>query len=336
MRLLLRLLAVLVVLVAVVAAGGLTYLYARYPDVPPPSESFVVKSTPELVERGAYLANHVAICMDCHTERDFSKYAGPLKPGRLGAGGEKFDRFTTGIPGTLYAKNITPFALGSWTDGELQRAVASGVSKDGTALFPLMPYINYGKLAEDDVHAILAYLRTLAPVESHMPARSLEVPLNFIVRTIPTEPHFGTRPPASDTIAHGEYLTRAAACTECHTPRDDQGQLLPGRTFAGGREFRFPDQGYRVRTANITPDADTGIGAWTEQQFVDKFKSFEAPDDRVLTDAEQRQNTVMPWRMYAGMTREDLGAIYTFLRSQKPVINRVEKWPDSAGLTSRR
>jgi hypothetical protein len=99
-------------------------------------------------------------------------------------------------------------------------------------------------------------------------------------------------------------------------------------SFAGGQEFRLPPHGYRVRTANITPDADTGIGTWTEQQFVDKFKAFEAPDDHVLTDAGQRQNTVMPWRMYAGMTREDLAAIYAFLRSQKPVTNRVEKWPD--------
>jgi mono/diheme cytochrome c family protein len=331
MRLLLRLLAVIVVLVAVVAAGGLTYLYARYPDVPPPSESFVVKSTPELVERGAYLANHVAICMDCHTERDYSKYAGPIRHDRLGAGGEKFDRFNAGIPGTLYAKNVTPFALGSWSDGELLRAVVSGVSKDGTPLFPLMPYINYGTLAEDDIHAILAYVRTLAPVESHQPARSLEVPLNLIVRTIPTEPHFGSRPPASDKVAYGEYMTRAAACAECHTPRDN-GELRQDIAFAGGNEFRHPELGYRVRSANITADADTGIGTWTEQQFVDKFKSFETPDDRVLKDAEQRQNTAMPWRMYAGMTREDLAAIYAFLRSQKPVINRVEKWPDSVGL----
>lgn len=328
MRLFLRLLGVLVVLIIVAAAGGLAFLYARYPNVPPPSESFVLKSTPELVERGAYLANHVAICMDCHTERDFSKYAGPIERERLGAGGEKFDRASMNLPGTLYARNITPNGIGNWTDGELLRSIVSGVSKDGTPLFPLMPYPTYGTLAEEDVHAILAYLRTLAPVESHVPERSLEVPVNFIVRTIPSEPRYGTRPPASDTVAYGEYITRAAACTECHTPRDGQGQPVPGMAFAGGQEFRLPPHGYRVRTANITPDADTGIGTWTEQQFIDKFKAFEAPDDHVLTDAEQRQNTVMPWRMYAGMTREDLAAIYAFLRSQKPVTNRVEKWPD--------
>ena len=87
-----------------------------------------------------------------------------------------------------------------------------------------------------------------------------------------------------------------ASCAECHTPRDSGGQLVPGMDFAGGNQFAHPELGYRVRSANITPDADTGIGQWTEEQFINKFKGFEAPDDRVLTDEEQRQNTAMPWK----------------------------------------
>jgi hypothetical protein len=84
-----------------------------------------------------------------------------------------------------------------------------------------------------------------------------------------------------------------------------------------------------VRSANITPDADTGIGSWTEQQFIDKFKGFETPNDATLSDPERRQNTVMPLTAYAGMTREDLSAIYTYLRTMKPVINRVNRFPDA-------
>lgn len=99
-------------------------------------------------------------------------------------------------------------------------------------------------------------------------------------------------------------------------------------------EFRSPVTGYRMRTANITPDADTGIGQWTQEQFINKFKGLETPDDRVLTDAEQRQNTAMPWTQYAGMTREDLGAIYAYLRSVKAVTNRVDTFPD-VGTTTR-
>lgn len=333
MRFLLRLVLVLVFLAVLSAAGGLTYLYAKYPDVPMASATYRIESTPERVERGRYLANHVAICMDCHTERDFSKSAGPIRHDRLGAGGEKFDQVTAGVPGTLYGKNITPAALGGWTDGELLRAVTEGVSKDGTPLFPLMPYPNYGQMAEDDVMAILAYVRSLAPIESHVPERSLDVPVNFIVRTIPRKATFSTRPAPSDKVAYGEYLVTAASCSECHTPRDGQGQPLPGMTFAGGNEFRDPESGYRVRSANVTPDADSGIGAWTEEQFINKFKGFEIPDDHVLTDAERRQNTAMPWRMYAGMTREDIGAIYAYLRTLKPVVHRVDRWPDAQAAT---
>jgi len=94
-------------------------------------------------------------------------------------------------------------------------------------------------------------------------------------------------------------------------------------------ELRNPS-GFRVVTANITPDADSGIGQWTSEQFVEKFKGMETPDTHVLTRDEQRQNSVMPWRDYAGMTREDLGAIYAYLRSLKPIVHRVNHFPDAA------
>ena len=83
-----------------------------------------------------------------------------------------------------------------------------------------------------------------------------------------------------------------------------------------------------VRSANLTPDADTGIGTWTEQQFVDKFKAFDGAQHRSLSAAEQRENTWMPWYAYAGMSRDDLGAIYAYLRALKPVINRVRNTTD--------
>ena len=97
--------------------------------------------------------------------------------------------------------------------------------------------------------------------------------------------------------------------------------------FAGGMEFF--ETGHLVRSANITPDANTGIGSWTEQQFIDKFKGFESPTNATLAEHERAQNTVMPITAYAGMTREDLSAIYAYLRTLKPVTNRVEKFPDA-------
>ena len=323
MKVLLKIVAVLAVLLLVVAAAGLGYLYYAFPNVP--VTEYRIEATPERLARGRYLDEHVVGCTTCHTERDWTKFSGPVKPERRGAGGETFN---LGPAGMLYSRNITPAAIASWSDGELVRAVTAGVSQDGTPLFPLMPYPHYGFMAEDDVQAVLAHVRTLQPIENNsIPARALSFPLNLIVRTMPAAPSHQQRPSPQDKLAYGRYMTRIALCSDCHTPIDDRGTPLPGMDFAGGMEFY--ETGYRVRSANITPDADTGIGTWTEQQFIDKFKAFETTAPATLSDIERRQNTVMPITAYAGMTREDLAAIYAFLRSQKSVVNRVNRFPDA-------
>ena len=324
MRILVRIVLILVVLVVVVAGAGLAYLYTAFPKVPA-AGAFKIEPTPERLARGKYLNDHVVGCTTCHTQRDWGKYSGPAKQELLGAGGESFN---LGAAGRLYSKNITPAAIGSWTDGELLRAVTEGVSKDGTPLFPLMPYPHFGAMQEDDIHAVLAYIRSLKAIENHnIKERELAFPLNLIVRTLPTPAAPQARPSPDDMVAYGKYLTTSALCADCHTPIDERGTPLPGRDFAGGQEFL--ETGYRVRSANITPDSDTGIGSWTEQQFIDKFKAFENTPPKDLGEGERRQNTVMPITAYAGMTREDLAAIYAFLRTQKPVVNRVNKFPDA-------
>jgi mono/diheme cytochrome c family protein len=320
-----RLLRVVLVAVGViVVAGGVAvgYVFARYPSVPP-AANVTVARTPERLARGEYLARHVAMCIDCHSERDMTKYAGPVKPGTEGAGGELFGDEAAGLK--VYARNITPAAIGMWTDGELIRAFTEGVTPDGRALFPIMPYTHFASLDSRDVEAIVAYIRTLAPITSHVPDRSLPMPLPLVVRTMPVTARPQTRPAATDRWAYGKYLVNAAVCSDCHSPMDDQGQVIAGREFSGGREFPLPGGGI-VRTANITPDSDTGIGTWTEDQFVQKFKSFAAAPPRQLSAAEQRENTMMPWAAYAGLTEDDLRAMYNYLRFVKPVRNRVQKF----------
>jgi mono/diheme cytochrome c family protein len=322
MRRLVKVLVLLVVVLVIAAGAGVGYLFANYPDVPP-AEHITVVATPETIARGKYLSNHVTACTECHAQRDFTKYAGPVVAGSEGRGGEQFGDPETAVR-SLYSTNITPAGIGSWTDGEVIRAFTSGVTRDGEPLFPIMPYRRYARLSREDVDAIVAYLRTLKPVEYTAPERELGMPLPLIVRTIPSHATFRPVPPISDRVAYGEYMTSAAVCSDCHTPIDDQGQPIPGREFAGGFEMKLRGGGV-VRAANITPDADTGIGTWSEQQFVDKFKAFENAEHRKLTAAEQRENTWMPWYAYAGMTREDLGAIYAYLRTVKPIVNRVKK-----------
>lgn len=324
-----RVLLGLVALLLVSAGAGVSYLFVAFPKVSP-ARAIRIEATPERLTRGEYLAHHVSGCIDCHSERDYTRFSGPIKHEFDGRGGEMFDLNNSGVPGTLYAKNITPATMGAWSDGEMVRAITEGVSRDGTPLFPLMPYPHFGRMAEDDVHAVVAYVRSLKAIDFTPPPRSLMFPMNLITRTIPGPASFAARPSPADTVAYGAYLVNAAACSECHTPIDNRGQPLPGLAFAGGSQFRIPSSNYRVVSANITPETDTGIGSWTEQQFVEKFKGFETPSDHVLTDAEQRQNTVMPWTQFAGLTREDLAAIYAYLRTLTPVVHRVDRHPDTS------
>jgi mono/diheme cytochrome c family protein len=318
-----RLLVALLSGAVLVTAGWIAWLFIEYPNVPPPAPVRVVAS-PQQIARGSYLFNNVARCVDCHSTRDWSKYAAPVVPGTEGKGGEAFTHALMGVPGNFYARNITPTALADWTDGEIARAITTGVNKHGEALFPVMPYRNYGELDPEDVDALVAYIRTLKPQPDEVPERDFHFPMQILVRTLPQPAHLSPRPDASDRVAYGGYLARTAGCAECHATRDKDGRVRRGMEFAGGMEFHFP-QGGIVRAPNITSDADTGIGTWSEVQFVTRFKMSERIPARVLPATQRSANTVMPWKQLGGMTPEDLSAIYAFLRSQKPIIHRVQK-----------
>lgn len=119
-------------------------------------------------------------------------------------------------------------------------------------------------------------------------------------------------------------MVNASGCIECHT-QVDKGQIILEQAFSGGREFAFPDKSV-VRSSNITPDEETGIGKLTKEVFVQKFKAY-ADSSYVPPNVRPGEfNSIMPWTMYAHMTEEDLGAIYAYLRSIKPVKNTVVKF----------
>lgn len=316
----LTVLAYVVGAVVLAGAGGVTYLYAAYPSVEPVRD-VKVEITPTRIERGRYLANAVAQCVDCHSTRDWSLYSAPIKAGSEGMGGEKFGE-EAGFPGNFYAPNLTPTALKDWSDGELIRAFTAGINKSGTALFPVMPYLNYGKMSEEDVASIVAYIRSLKPIENSVPASSANFPMNLILRTIPTNPRPSNPPKPTDGLEYGRYVITMASCNDCHT-RQEKGQPIAGLEYAGGFEFKLPSG--VVRSANITPDDETGIGKWSRDDFIGRFKAFESKASLKKIEAGE-QNTIMPWNAYAQMTKEDLGAIYDYLRSVRPVNNRVEKF----------
>lgn len=308
----------------VVILGLVIYLNVAFPKVPA-AEQITVEATPERLTRGKYLAYHVAGCLDCHSQRDWSKFAGPVIPGTEGKGGDKFDEELAGMPGTIYAQNITPTYLKQYTDGELYRLITTGVTRDGRAMFPMMPYLAYGKMDPEDVKSIIAFIRTLEPKEGEYPKADLNFPMNLIVKTIPTPASPMTKPDPSDSLKYGEYVFTIAGCGDCHTPMD-KGEPIPGKHLAGGFEFRSPLTGDIVRSANITQDHETGIGLWTEEVFVGKFKAYLDSSWKNKEVKAGEFNTAMPWLLYAGMDEMDLKAIYRFLKTVPPVTNKVEKF----------
>ncbi|MBC6367034.1 cytochrome c [Algoriphagus sp. AK58] len=302
---------------------GVAYLQLAFPNVNPAPE-LTIEYTPERIERGAYLANHVTVCMDCHSKRDFSQFSGPPSPGTIGAGGDRFDH-SMGLPGVFYAKNITPFGISDYTDGELFRLITTGVTNDGRPMFPLMPYSYYGKMDPEDIYDIIAYIRSLPSIESDIPDSEADFPVNLILRTMPQNAEMVKRPDPSDQIAYGGYLVNASGCIECHTQVSPQGVIIPEVAFSGGRSFPFPD-GSLVTSSNITPDPETGIGNWTEEMFVKRFKQYADSGYVNPKVAPGEFNSLMPWTMYSGMKEEDIKAIYAYLRTIPAMKNEVIKF----------
>ena len=313
-----KIIGVLVGVIVLAVGAAMAYVSLALPNVGEAQE-MKIESTPIRVARGEYIANHVAVCMDCHSTRDFSLYSAPLVPGTLGKGGEVFNQ-QMGFPGSFTSKNITPYGIGNWTDGEIFRAITTGVSRDGHAFFPVMPYPYYRNMNEEDVKSIVAYLRTLKPIEFVPESSKPDFPFNFILNTIPQKSEPFPLPDPNDELAVGKYVVTMAGCVECHTPVE-QGQIIADKKFSGGREFATPLG--TMHTANITPDKETGIGTWTKEAFVARFKAYADSSYVPHKVAPGEMQTIMPWTMYAGMTEKDLGAIYTYLMSVPPIKNSI-------------
>lgn len=126
-----------------------------------------------------------------------------------GNGGGLFDQ-TFGLPGSFVSANITPYNLKDWTDGEIYRAITSGVKKDGKAIFPVMPYPNYGQLDDEDIYAVIAYVRSLEPVEYDAPEAEFDFPVNLLINTMPKPGTPTKRPSSDDLVAYGKYMITAA------------------------------------------------------------------------------------------------------------------------------
>jgi len=301
---LLKVVKVLLGLGVVLIGGGLAFLLLAFPRSEPASNE-VIERTPKRVARGRYLVEHVANCLDCHSERDWDRYGGPVVRGTEGQGAHLLV-----LRPAIKSANITPSALGDWTDGEIARAMTSGIGRDGAALHPFMPYDSYAHLEAADVKAVVSYLRELPSIENVVPKPKDNLAIRLLGRTLP-KPYVAPEPvDRTDSVAYGGYLTAIAECSFCH-----------GGSWTGGRTFRIPHSEQERESANISPHPSTRMGAWSREEFVGVFKSFAATDG--IDVPEGQANTVMPWARYAGMTEQDLGAIYDYLRTVEPLTPKA-------------
>jgi mono/diheme cytochrome c family protein len=308
-------------MIVVIGGGGFAYLYLRKPASAPPS-NIKVAMTPDRIARGRYLFE-LADCDGCHSERDMTKQYWPVVESGRGRG----NFLGQEGPITMSIPNITPdqeTGIGAWTDGEKIRAIREGIHKDGSALFPMMPYAEYRNMSDDDVQSLVAYLNSLPPVRHEAPRPTLGFPVNLLIKGEPspvTDPV--ATPDRSNKRVYGEYLATIGVCVVCHT-QADKGALNREKLFAGGREFNV--LGNRVVSSNITPDKATGIGDWDLNRFLDRFHQHRTPEES-LGAFDSQLFTLMPWRELAKLPDSDLEAIYTYLMSQRAVENKVVPHP---------
>lgn len=261
-----------------------------YEISPPPLQPTVEMSADELVARG----RHVAVtrgCADCHGED---------------VGGKGF--VDDGAFGLLWASNLTRGEGGvasSYSDQDWDRAIRHGVGPDGKPLL-FMPAQEFWVMGDDDIAALIAYFRAAEPVDRVIPepkagplARAL-----FVAGQLPLVPaklidHEARRPSAPEpgaTVEYGAYL--ATGCTGCH------GAGYSGGKIVGGDPSWPP-------AANLTPDPETGLGAWTEADFATALREGVRPDGTEI-------DPVMPIAATKHMTDEEVQALWAFLRTLEP------------------
>jgi mono/diheme cytochrome c family protein len=290
------------VAVAVVIREDRTFA-APYPDIH-------ASKDPAVIERGRYLVTGPAHCGACH-----GRVGDPSSEPHL-VGGLAFH-----LPiGTVYARNITPderTGIGGYTDPEIARVLRYGVHPTGRAVLPFMPFAD---LSDEDLTAVISYLRSRPAIEHAVPASSFNL-LGRAAKAFLLEPAGPTKPSRArvergPTLAWGEYLaTSVASCSGCHTKRDLRTGEFESVMFAGGMAIESHSApGTTFVAPNLTPDPKTGhIYAWSEDVFVARFKNAVATA------------SPMPWASFRQLSDDDLRAIYRYLRSLPPARQGQER-----------
>ena len=272
-------------------------------------------------ERGRYIVEGPAHCFQCHSEVDWEKPGAQPKAGKKGAG----TTFAEDGMDWLVAPNITPdveTGAGRWTDEQFARAIREGIGHDGRRLFPMMPYMNFRDMSDEDLASVIVYVRSIDPVRNAVPKTTLPDAVKGMVP--PHQPITASvlGPDMSNPVSRGKYLVTLGNCMSCHTPMNKQGQFITELAFGGGMSFKGPWG--QVTSANITPDP-SGISYYDEAMFINTLRTGHV--------GARKLNSIMPWGYFRNMTDEDLKAIYAYLRTLPPVQHRVDNTEEATACT---
>jgi mono/diheme cytochrome c family protein len=311
-----KILLALVLLIVAVVAGAAVFVASRQSlKFDPPYPEVTASTDSAVVARGAYVVRVASACGGCHGD-----------PAQLEAQAAGEDIPLSGgflwdiPPGKIYARNITPdteTGLGNVSDAAIARALRHGVGHDGRAL---LPFMELQGLSDDDLVAVVSYLRSQPPVRNPVPAHAYTVLGKVLRATVMANP-IGpketppTVAPRGATVENGRYLAESVSlCWACHTQRNPATGELVGPRFGGSTGFvEANDPGHSWSPPNITSDPETGrLGKMNEDEFVARFRA-----GRILP------NSPMPWQAYGRMTDDDLRAIYRYLKTVPPAKNDV-------------
>lgn len=275
------LLTLFMALVAIITGRGLLIMYSAPPHTPAPN--ITVAGTPEQLARGEHLA--VSLCAGCHSA------TGELPLG----GGVNIGKDSPVPIGDIISYNLTPGGpLKDWTDGEIMRALRQGVDRDGRRLFTMatLPVRNF---SDDDLHAIIAYLRSQPalpdpPRQGDFPNLLLAVFVgaNLVPPVPPSVTGPITAPPKGPTAEYGQYVLSYNDCYACH-----------GADYSGGTPGGLAPVGPSLRV----------VKGWTREEFITTLRTGIDPSGHALDPAK------MPWPTFGKMDDDELGGIYEYLRA---------------------
>jgi mono/diheme cytochrome c family protein len=279
------------------------------------SSAVATAADPVQLARGKYIFGATGGC-GCHTE----------PKGVLNAGGRKYE----GPFGTVYSTNITPdtkTGIGGWTDEQIITAIRLGRRPNGERILPVHPFTSFNGMAEGDLTALVAFLRSVPPANRPNTPKKISIPMFesvFLPAWLMTFASKETPPssaPASG-VARGEYLVRAVGhCGECHTPRSAMTMAVDNSRFLAGNPKKTGPEGQAA--PNITPDKDTGLGDWTEEQIVTFLGTGNRPDGDVAGGlmGEMIQGTAAG---YKDLTKADLQAIARYVKTIPAIKHKIE------------